>query len=84
MEILTSKEQVEALIQRADDYTETCDLIDSLIEQVTLFAFSVHHHDEKYKTELKIKALSLLKGVEVPVASAILALCYPEDYCVLV
>lgn len=53
------------------------------IKLLTRLAFSISHSDPDYEIELKINILCLLKGVGVPVASAILALNYPEKYTVI-
>lgn len=52
---------------------------------ITKAAFAVSHTDEDIETKLKLKLklLIALSGVEVPVASAILTLCYPEQYSVI-
>ena len=53
------------------------------IKALTSLAFSLTHSDPDYELELKLGILCLLKGVGVPVASAILALSYPEKYTVI-
>jgi thermostable 8-oxoguanine DNA glycosylase len=121
-----SKEDVLALIYRADDYLETVDLIkyfrklktdrnplyldlsdlekvltwklrrqywrqflmrkkntDEIIQKITKLAFEIEHDDKDYETELKINILRSLDGVEVPIASAILALVHPDKYAVI-
>ena len=50
---------------------------------ITKAAFSVTHDNKDFETILKIKLLSTLAGVEIPVASAILTLCYPKEYSVI-
>lgn len=54
-----------------------------IIREVTRTALSIELEDEEYETELKIGLLCTLKGVAVPVASAVLALIYPNKYCVI-
>ncbi len=54
-----------------------------LIESITAFALNLDHEDSEYELELRLGVLSSLRGVEVPVASAILALVYPSEYCVI-
>ena len=56
---------------------------EELIQKVTGFAFSIEHSDDEYELELKIRILTCLRGVGVPVASAILALVYPHEYAVI-
>lgn len=55
-------------------------------ENVKLFtktAFLISHSDKEIETKLKLKTLLLLYGVEVPVASAILTICFPTEYSVI-
>ena len=50
---------------------------------ITKAAFAITHTDKDFETTLRLKLLSTLVGVEIPVASAILTLCYPEQYSVI-
>jgi thermostable 8-oxoguanine DNA glycosylase len=50
---------------------------------ITTAAFSIEHADQDYLLELRIKILLSLWGVGVPVASAILALIYPNQYGII-
>jgi thermostable 8-oxoguanine DNA glycosylase len=54
-----------------------------IIQKITRTAFEIKHADWQYETELKLNILIALRGVGVPVASAILTLCYPEKYAVI-
>ena len=54
---------------------------DAVVHAITAAAFSINHDDTMYTVELKVNILSALRGVSVPVASAALALSYPESYC---
>ncbi|MDZ7413367.1 MAG: hypothetical protein ONB15_07515 [candidate division KSB1 bacterium] len=54
-----------------------------VIRTVTSAAFSVVHPDENYEIELRVGILCCIRGVGVPVASAILALVFPEKYAVI-
>ena len=54
-----------------------------MIRTVTSAAFSVAHPDEEYGIELRVGILCALRGVGVPVASAVLALVFPEKYAVI-
>jgi len=54
-----------------------------IIRQITRTAFKISHSLSHYETELKLKLLTALRGVGIPVASAILALSYPEKYAVI-
>ncbi len=53
------------------------------IELITKTTFSLTHKNKEIETALKLKSLTLLYGVEIPVASAILTLCLPEIYSVV-
>lgn len=53
------------------------------IISITRTAFGIIHSDEDYETKLKLKLLTSIAGVEIPVASAILTLCYPQKYSVI-
>jgi len=50
---------------------------------ITSAAFAVIHSDKDFETSLKLRLLCTLTGVEVPVASAILTLCFPTEYSVI-
>jgi len=50
-------------------------------EIITRAAFSIQEDDWKLEAELRVGVLTVLHGVGVPVASAILALTEPEHYC---
>jgi len=56
---------------------------DKLIRSVTGLALSVSHCDLDYEQELRVSLLCALRGVGVPVASAVLALVMPEQYGVI-
>ena len=56
---------------------------DKNIISITRTAFEVIHPDEEYETKLKLKLLTSIAGVEIPVASAILTLCFPDKYSVI-
>jgi thermostable 8-oxoguanine DNA glycosylase len=56
---------------------------DEIIRAVTGLALNITHEDEDYELELRIAILSSLRGVAVPVASAILTIVYPERYAVI-
>jgi hypothetical protein len=56
---------------------------DKIIQQITRLALNIKHKDKDYEMELRVNLLCSLKGVAVPVASAILALVYPDDYGVI-
>jgi thermostable 8-oxoguanine DNA glycosylase len=56
---------------------------DILIRTITQSAFAIENADENYETKQKLKMLVKLNGVQIPVASAILTLCYPDKYSVI-
>ena len=55
-----------------------------MIRTVTGAALSIIHPDEDYETELRLNILCSIRGVGVPVASAILALVFPDKYAVMI
>lgn len=56
---------------------------DKNIKIITRAVFEIEHENDEIATELKIKMLCSLSGVEVPVASAILTICNPKLYSVI-
>jgi thermostable 8-oxoguanine DNA glycosylase len=56
---------------------------EEVISAVTCLAFTITHEDKVYESELRIKLLCALRGVGIPVASAILAIVFPEEYAVI-
>ena len=56
---------------------------DENVITITKAAFSITHNDKDYETALKLKLLTTMTGVGVPVASAILTLCFPTEYSVI-
>jgi hypothetical protein len=57
--------------------------VDSLVIPITKAYFSLSASDFSYETEVKIKLLSSLKGVGVPLASAVMSITEPEKYCII-
>jgi hypothetical protein len=53
------------------------------IQEISKLAFAECDVNDEYETEIRVGALSLLKGVEIPIASAILALVLPSKYAVI-
>jgi len=53
------------------------------VRAVTGLALSIQHDNKEYELELRFRILCALRGVEVPVASAILALVFPDKYAVV-
>lgn len=56
---------------------------EAIIKSVTGLALTITHPDPDYQLELRIDILCALRGVAVPIASAVLALVYPEEYAVI-
>lgn len=56
---------------------------EEVIRTVTKTAFTVTHSDKEYELELRVGILCSLRGVGVPVASAVLALVSPNKYAVI-
>ncbi len=56
---------------------------DEIIRAITGLALNITHEDEDYEIELRARILSSLRGVALPVASAILTIIYPEKYAVI-
>lgn len=56
---------------------------DKIIRTVTGACFAIRHFDENYELDMKVGILCVLRGVGVPVASAILTLIEPERYGVI-
>ena len=53
------------------------------IIKITKAAFSVNHQDEDLEIKMKLNLLKTIFGVQTPVASAILTLCYPNSFSVI-
>ena len=56
---------------------------DEVIRAVTGAALSISHDDRDHELDLRVAILCALRGVGVPVASAILALICPGEYAVI-
>ena len=56
---------------------------DELIRKVTGLALSLRHKDPEYELELRVQILCALRGVGMGVASAVLALVFPNQYAVI-
>lgn len=78
-EILRWKLRGQYERQRERRKVNTCEVI----RTVTTAALSLTHPDDDYEIELRLGILCTLRGVGVPVASAILALVFPERYAVI-
>ncbi len=56
---------------------------DEVVRKVTGAALTIAHEDKHYELELRVGILCALRGVGVPVASAVLALLFPNEYGVI-
>lgn len=56
---------------------------EEVIRSVTGVALTIMHPDPDYQLELRVGLLCTLRGVGVPVASAVLTLVFPECYGVI-
>ena len=56
---------------------------EEIIRAVTGLALTITHSDKEYELELRMGILCALRGVAIPVASAVLALVFPEEYAVI-
>jgi len=56
---------------------------DELVRKVTTYGFSMSGVDDRDTIRFMLKALIILHGVQIPVASAIMTLCFPEKFCVI-
>jgi thermostable 8-oxoguanine DNA glycosylase len=54
-----------------------------LVRNVTMTAFSIKNLDFNNETGQRLKLLIKIHGVQIPVASAIMTLCYPNKYAVI-
>lgn len=56
---------------------------EDVVRTITAAAFSITHPDEEYEVELRLNLLTCIRGVGVPIASALLALVFPQKYAVI-
>jgi thermostable 8-oxoguanine DNA glycosylase len=56
---------------------------DSVVIPITSAVFLVNSQSFQYETELKIKLLTSMRGIGTPLASAVLAITDPNNYCVI-
>jgi hypothetical protein len=56
---------------------------DSVIVPITTACFAIKSVDSDYQIELQLKQLSTIRGIALPLASAILAICFPTKYVVI-
>lgn len=58
-------------------------LTDALVRHITACAFSVVHSDPDYLMRARLYVVQGISGVSMGVASAIIALTFPDQYCVI-
>jgi hypothetical protein len=56
---------------------------EEIIRAVTGLALTIAPADKEYEIELRLNILSALRGVDIPVASAVVALVFPDEYAVI-
>jgi hypothetical protein len=56
---------------------------DEIIRAITGLALTIAHDDKDYELALRIDVLGALRGVGIGVASAVLALTFPDEYAVI-
>ena len=56
---------------------------DSVIVPITKACFAITSTNSDYQIELQLKQLTTIKGIALPLASAILAICFPTNYVVI-
>jgi hypothetical protein len=57
--------------------------VDQVVIPITRACFSIQSDDKNYGIELKLKTLIAMRGVAIPLASAILAICFPDDFVII-
>lgn len=57
--------------------------VDSVVVPITKAAFSIRSKNYDYETELKIKTLTAMRSVAIPLATAVLAITDPNKYAVI-
>lgn len=56
---------------------------DSVVIPITQSCFAITSSNRNYEIELKLKSLTNLRGVAIPLASAVLSICLPEKFVVI-
>ena len=64
-------------------YARSEKLTKEIVKKVTELALNISHPNKDYEIDLRINSLSIIWGVNTAVASAILALCFPEKFAVI-
>ncbi len=58
-------------------------LTKEIVKKVTELALNISHPNKDNEIDLRINSLSIIWGVNTAIASAVLALCFPEQYAVI-
>jgi len=56
---------------------------EEIIRAITGLALTITDQNKDYELELRVSILCALRGVAIPIASAILALVFPDEYAVI-
>ena len=56
---------------------------EQVLRRVTALALTINTRPDTYLTEIRVRTLCVLRGIGVPVASAILALVFPQQYAII-
>lgn len=64
-------------------YKRDLKITEEIAVKFTQLALNISHPDEEYEIYLTINVLRVIWGVNIGIASAILALCFPEKYAVI-
>jgi hypothetical protein len=75
------KWKLDKQINRPRKFSKT--VTDDLVMKITACAFSLQHTDPSVLARVRLDTLSALPGVDIGVASAILALSLPDEYGVI-
>jgi hypothetical protein len=57
--------------------------LDEIVIPITKACFAIQSNDFEYKAEIQLKLLTALRGIAIPLASAVLAICFPNQYAVI-
>ena len=75
------KWKLDKQINRPIKFSKT--VTNDLVEKITACAFSLSHTDRYVLARVRLDTLGALPGVDIGVASAILALTFPDEYGVI-
>ena len=64
-------------------YARSEKLTEEIVKKVTELALNISHPNKDNEIDLRINSLSIIWGVNTAIASAILALCFPEQFAVI-